>query len=297
VSLGAWGNAGAGALSGAGAGGGNGGSAGGSSGTSGNAGASAACPRVGQPGPLNTPGSGVDATTTYTDWAWPEPFDSLEWDLQVEVEPTTGGNFWAQNFAFVGSAGGFLGLQSRGGFQADPPDGDVQTTNMVVFWISSNPLRAELGDVAYPDARTYLKADVGSNWWTIHVRYDFQSCRSYHLRVARHSLEPTGEIWYGAWVRDNVTNVETFLGRILVPAAWGQLAGKTSMWLSRIGYGDLDSCSDLEPVSGTFGLPTADRGAVRRGAPENRFQSPAACGASRFTTFSDGIRHEIGVQR
>lgn len=303
VSLGAWGNAGAGALSGtggksggaAGTSGGAAGTSGGTAGASGSAGAVAACLRPGQPGPLNAPGSAIEATTTYTDWTWAEPFDSLEWDLQIESQPTTGGNFWAQNFTFANSPGGFLGLQSRGGYQADPPDGDVQTTNMVVFWVSSNPLRAELGDIAYPKARTYLKADAVSNWWTIHAQFDFQTCRLYHLRVARHSLEPTGDIWYGAWIRDGVTNLETFLGRILVPAAWGQLAGKTSMWLSRIGYGELRSCSELEPISGIFGLPTADRGTVRPLSFDNHFEKTPSCAASRFTVFSDGIRHEIGV--
>jgi len=167
---------------------------------------------------------------------------------------------------------------------------------MAVFWISSPPIRAELGDVAYPEGRTYLRSEAGSQWWTIHVLYDLRACRLYRLRVARQAIEPTGDIWYGAWIRDGVTNVETFLGRILVPAAWGQMASeKTSMWTTRIGFRDISACDMPDPVSAIFGFPTANLGSLRPSAPENRFESPAHCGTSRFTLFPDAIRQEVAV--
>jgi hypothetical protein len=293
VSLGAWGSSGAGAQSGA---SGASASVGGSGASSGSGGSgTTTCPRPGVPGPLNGGGAELEVTNTYTDFTWSTPFDSIEWDLQLEKEPVTQGHFWSHGFNFVGSSAGiFFGVQSRGGYQADPPDGKIETADMVVFWISSS-LRAELGDVAYPQGRTYLKPDSGSDWWTIHVLYDLKTCRLYHLRVARQALEANGDIWYGAWIRDGVTNLETFVGRILVPAAWGQLTGETEMWSTRIGFGAVSACSALEPVSALFGFPTANRGALTPTGHSLRFQSPARCASSRFTEFPDAVRHELGV--
>lgn len=253
------------------------------------------CADTGTPGPLSVAGDTTGITLTYTDWAWPTPLDSLEWDLMVESDFQRDGYFWAHQFDFVGSPGGFLGLQSRGGYQADPPDGPVETTNMVVFWISSSPLGAELGDVAYPNARTYFKSEAGGQWWTIHARYAFEACRVYRLRVARHSTDGAGNIWYGAWIRDTVTNLETFVGRILVRASWGQLAAASSMFSNRIGYAALTSCESPEPASARFGVPSANGGGVRPSSHTNRFADPRQCPTSRFTELAGSVRHEIGL--
>jgi hypothetical protein len=164
---------------------------------------------------------------------------------------------------------------------------------MVVFWISA-PLGAELGDVAYPDARTYFKTD-GGEWWTIHARYDFETCRVYRLRVGRQSADASGNVWYGAWIRDTVTNAETFVGRILVPASWGQLAAATSMFSNRIGYAPLTTCGSPEPASARFGVPSANAGSVRPSSHVNRFAEPRQCPTSRFTELAGSVRHEIGL--
>lgn len=289
VSLGAWNSSGV-------TGGGAATGGGGSSGAGNGGGGAKSCPReAGTPGPRNAAGSKLEVTVTYTDWTWPAPSDSLEWDFTLENGVSRDGYFWAHGFDLVGSTGGFIGLQYRGGYQADPPDGVVQVENMLVFWMSSHPLRAELGDVAYPNARKYLKIDANGEWWTIHALYDWQVCRTYRLRVARHSTEANGDIWYGAWVLDTVTNVELFFGRILVPAAWGQISTTTQMWSNRIGFTELRSCSELEPVSAIFGYPTANSGTVHPGPPQNRFESPPSCGSSRFTDFPDEVRQELGV--
>lgn len=181
------------------------------------------------------------------------------------------------------------------GAQADPPNGGVQTENMAVFWISASPIRAELGDVAYPNARTYLNPEMGSEWWTIHVLYDWQVCRPYHLRVGRHASEPNGDIWYGAWVRDGATHVETFLGRILVPAAWGRLGTQTTMWSARIGYAPVTTCDTAERASAVFGFPAADGGSMLPSTRRSRFSDPPRCSHSRFTEFPDAVRHEVAV--
>jgi hypothetical protein len=298
VSLGSWGTSGgatntAGSASGGTSGAGRGGAGGDGAGAGGT---SSMCFRAGEPGPLNLAGGEAGITLTYSDWSWPAPLDSMEWDFQLENDLERDGYFWAHQFQFTASAGGFVGLQYRGGYQAEPPTGRVEIENMAVFWISSAPLRAELGDIVYPDGRTHLSFENGSDWWTINVIYEWQVCRVYRLRVGRQATEPNGQIWYGTWVRDTVTNVETFIGRILVPAAWGQLSTESSMWSNRIGHTPVTSCSVPEPASAVFGTPTGNQGTVTPLLPpENRFALPLRCASSRFTKFPDAVRHELGI--
>ena len=245
---------------------------------------------------MNAPGTDLGATLTATDWSFSDSSDSIEIELVVESRPARDGYFWASQFSFVGSAvGGFVGLQSRGGYQAEPPDGDTDLTDMAVFWIGGSPLRAELGDVMPPDARTYAQFTSGTQWWTIHAKYDIVACRPYRLRVARRTQEANGDAWYGAWVRDNQTNVETFIGRILVPAAWGLLADKSTSFSDRVGWGTVTSCAYPEYASARFGIPSAGSASLAPTTHSNRFAASAKCASSRVTELGDAVRHELGV--
>jgi hypothetical protein len=252
------------------------------------------CGTAGEPGDLNPGGDAIGVTIPYTDWTWPSTFTSLEWELRVESELTRDGYFWAHQFDFSAGPVGFMGLQGRGGYQPDPPAGPVEISDMVVFWISSSPLDAELGDIDYPDARTDVEVDSRSEWRTIHARYDWDPCTSYHLRVARDPVPDAAGVWYGAFIRADDDDQETFLGRILVPAAWGSLRS-SSMWSNRVGYSLLGSCRDIEPASALFGIPTADGGTLSPIARVNRFEAPQRCATSRFTVFPGGVRQELGL--
>lgn len=297
-------------MGGASASGGDAGGAGGSGGEGGEAGSSTAsggsagsmgCQTPGTVSPLNSPGSDVDVTATSTDFTWATGFDSTEIELVVESEHVRDGYFWAYQFSLAGNpVGGFVGLQANGGYQAVPPNGEVELTTMAVFWISGAPLKAALGNIAFPDARTYLKVDNPATtpnpntWWTIHAKYPFSRCRPYRLRVARVAQESNGDIWYGATIRDVQASVDTYIGRILVPAAWGQIRS-TSAFTDRIGWGTATSCSYPEYASGRFSFPSAGDGSLLPLTHPNRFAVPAHCGTSRFTELAGGVRHELSV--
>ena len=283
------------------------GGAGGESGEAGNGGASggragsAGCQPSGTVLPLNSAGGDVDVTATSTDFSWSTAFDSTEIELVVESEHVRDGYFWAYQFGLTGNpVGGFVGLQANGGYQAVPPNGEVELTTMAVFWMSGAPLKAELGNIPYPDARTYLKVDNPATtpnpntWWTIHAKYSFSRCRPYRLRVARVAQEANGDIWYGATIRDVQANTDTYLGRILVPAAWGQIR-TTSAFTDRIGWGAPTSCAYPEYASGRFSFPSAGDGSLSPLTHPNRFANPAHCGTSRFTELLGGVRHELSV--
>jgi hypothetical protein len=276
---------------------GGGGSGGGVAGGVGEAGAGAdSCLSPGLPGRPNSRGVALGTTKTHTDWFWPAPLESIEWDLLIERDHVTDGYFWAHQFSFSETpVGGFIGLQMNGGYRADPPEGPYETSDMVLIWVSGPPVAAELGDIPFPDARTWLEADRGFEWWTIHAKVELEPCVTYSVRFGLESTTPSGDVWYGGWVRDGATGVETFVGRILVPAIWGPLAGFTTEITQRIDYVAPVSCSDAEPSSALYGTPTANGGLMRPTDHNNRFDSELRCATSRFTDFPDGVRHELGI--
>jgi hypothetical protein len=318
--LGSWGlDAAAAGMAGMGAAGTSGGSSGagsgaGMSGAGGSAGMIAepsqpACGEVGAPDAFNTAGVSVGATTLSTDWYWPEPVDSLEWNLVIENETETNGYYWAHKFSWVGGLSGYFGLQAFGGYQVKPPsklgasDGSSVTfEKMALFWVAGPPTAGELGDITGDDnARVAEVPEPGATFLTINAKFPWVPCDLYHLSVAKDMTDASGDVWYGAWIDDETTHVRTFIGRILIPASWGQLSPATSTYTQRIDNANQQkappvvTCSDLEPTSAIFGTPTANDGQILPVNRKNNFGTPLRCPTSRFTILPEGIRQEIGL--
>jgi hypothetical protein len=252
------------------------------------------CGTRGTPEEPNQGTAMLGVSTSYTEWTWPSELDSIESEFTLESEFVRDVYQWSHQFSFVGGDTGFLGLQVHGGYQA-PDSAAVEKANMITFWVADTALAAE------PDSR--IRTAEGRDWLTIHVKYDFEACRTYRLRVALESLDADGDIWYGAWVFDGAE--QTYVGRILVPSSWGRLKPMTSTWSNRIGHwqnrmivGSLPPsftrCNLPEPASMFFGVPSGNDGMV---APTDFVNSidPEKCPTSRFTLFSNGVRQEIGL--
>ena len=303
----------AGTLTGAGAGGGtstststDGGGTGSAAGATGDPGLPA-CLAAGVPGPLNTAGPGVPYPTEMaTEWTWPAPVASMEWDLMVEREivrqppdaerPSTG-YYWAHQFYFEEGVTGFLGIQAEGGYSEKELElGETyEWTKMAVFWLSGPPLDAELGDIPFPDARILPDEAAGVNYWTIHAKFDWQVCHTYHFRIGPHATDPDGSTWYGAWIEDKDTGVGTFLGRMRLPAGSGQLSvsRSRSMHIDFVPADEL-TCDIPAHASALFGTPRANDGAVLPVLYQDNF-AERGCPSSRYTRFDAAVRHEMGV--
>jgi hypothetical protein len=297
--LGSWGQA---PAAGQGGAAGSGVHTGGMAGTSGiNPLASPSCGEVGIPGALNAPGSSVGTTNLYTDWSWAAPLDSLEWDLVMESDPENDGYYWAHQFSFVNGLTGFFGIQAHGGYQQTKDD-NVDFVKMALLWISSGELTAELSDIQGDDARTMVVSTRGTQWTTINAKYEWSACTVYRLRLGKDGTDALGNVWYAAWIEDRATTLLTKIGRIAVPAEWGQISRLTTTLTTRIddkppppGVGPVTTCADPEPASAIFGTPSGNDGQL---VPThfNRFPSPARCPSSRFTDLPEGVRHEIGLR-
>lgn len=166
-------------------------------------------------------------------------------------------------------------------------------TKMVVFWLSGPPLEAELGDIKFPDARAFEMDAAGLKWQTIHAKYDFQECHTYRFRVGIESRPDDTTMWYGAWITDETSGNETFLGRMLLPTDTGLLSSFSSSRTSPI-YFDPQTCADLHHVAAVFGAPTAGTQTASRVA--NHFMPPAGCARSIIGNFDQAVRHELGAR-
>jgi hypothetical protein len=250
------------------------------------------CLAAGTPGPTTPGGAGVAVTVPFTDWVVPTPYEAIELELRIETETVADGDVWAFQVPFAGGANVLFGLQSLGGYQADPPNGPVVRTKIAQFWASGPPLEAELGDIPYPDARAYLSFEVGSEWWTINALYDWQACRTYRLRLAPDGVEAGRGTWYAGSIIDTQTLDETLLGRMLLSDAQGAPTTPVSTWSNRIGWAPLVACSNIEPASAIFGVPEAD--GLRSSSRRHRFAEPLSCDNTRFVDFEGGVRQAFG---
>jgi hypothetical protein len=257
----------------------------------------ATCEPLGTPGPLCSAGSRIAPTGTYSDWFWPAVTGGLrsyEWTLNIDFEPPVDGYFWSHQFGFAnpGHSAGYVGLQAHGYFA--PPTGGFQRTKMALFSVGPGAIAAEPG-VPPPDgyAKSGFDTDDG---WSIHIKYEWVPCRKYALSVRHLSDESRGQ-WYGAYVRDTATGVETTIGRMLVPSTWGRLGSQSVMWTERFSGRAMTTCADQEHGSAVFGFPTANGGSVRYSGTGEHFYNPTACPNSRFTHLTSGVRQEMGVPR
>jgi hypothetical protein len=258
-----------------------------------------ACMAPGAPGPVNRAGSELDATETFTDWTLSDPVESLEWLLSIERdiehnEPAVSGYYFNYRFSFVGGVAGIFGVQGEGLYQPDVP-GMFDTTRMAVFWLSGPPLDAELGDIAYPDARVAPITANGVSWMTIHARFPWEVCHVYRFRVAPESSDAQGNTWYGGWIEDTTSGVTTFMGRMLLEAGSGLISPFGSSRVEPIEYGP-PTCNEPIPASAMFSAPSGNDGTVHPMLRTNRFGSPLRCPTSRFTDFEGAVRHELGIE-
>lgn len=257
-----------------------------------------ACLAPGTPAPINVAGSEPGLTETSTEWTLSDAVESLEWDLSVErdvneTEPPSAGYYYHQRFWFDRGIVGIFGIQAEGIYQAEPPTSEVNVTKMAVFWLSGPPLDAELGDIAFPDARVAPTTANGVSWLTIHARFAWEACHVYRFRVAPESTDPSGNVWYGGWIDDTTTGEITLLGRMLVPSDSGSITPFTVSRVSPIVF-DARTCAVPSPTTAVFGAPRGNGGVVTS-SHTNRFESPARCATSRFTNFGDAaVRHQIG---
>ena len=179
-------------------------------------------------------------TPGYGYWALPSGgYTRLSVSVRVTDRPTatTHGDFYAMQFdtEAVDGDGGYIGLQRRG----HDHDGTV-VPEMAIFsvWGSS--------DARGPNCARHGEDLGGLNpgGHSCKISYDWNPDRDYTLIVQRYFV--TADFyWWAAYIRDEATGVYTHVGRIQVPARWGNLKGNPQNWVEYFGIDNVE-CSDFQ---------------------------------------------------
>jgi len=171
-------------------------------------------------------------------------------DLNITDAPDVVGPgqviFWAHQFGFVNGSGGYIGLQIVGS----------QKKAIFSIW------DAITGEPGNP-------FEEQGHGWQIIINYDWKLNRKYRLRIWELNVEQNGDEWWLAAVYDYTTGVDTIIGKILVPAAWGWLTKTSVTWVEYAGY-DSYASRNIPYTRAVFSNPYA-RNPVENSAPDKLY--------------------------
>ncbi len=166
-------------------------------------------------------------------------------DQQLSVRKKAAYTYWAMVWQMdhgPGSAGGYMGLQTNGS-RFDGSHGD---TAIFSIWGSTGHDGPSCGKFPY---------ESGGTGFSCRVPYPINIDHWYRLRVKKVS-EDARSVWWGAWVLDETTGTETYIGKLKVAATETSISGQ--MNFSEY-YGDAVARPDLVPQSIVYWTsPSAD---------------------------------------
>ncbi|HEV2352811.1 MAG TPA: hypothetical protein VGR89_01095 [Puia sp.] len=211
---------------------------------------------------------------TYTDWYFPpkDGYSSLEWTFVPVVDPPASLakegllHYYAYNFALVNATsakgGGYAGFQTNGIFK-DSFEGKVINFSI---WGSNAGKTAGLLNAANDESGGVQIMHKYN--WVIGHKYEFQ------LKEGPSGSDSLGK-WWGLWVTDRYSGVQTFIGEQRVPDHInGKIAdlwsSHTSMfgedlhwWHSLNGEIKYTDCSDFQSSAMAAVGITANGGKVK----------------------------------
>jgi hypothetical protein len=229
-----------------------------------------------------TPAYAVAANGTYSNWYWPGPGTGYyNYDELVTIIGHSPGThyFWAHQIGYVNGDGGYLGLQV-GSYP--------NNTKIALFslWGANGARGANCGTFNEGGAGYTCRLDP----------YNWVTGRAYRLRIWAVGQDGKGE-WWGAWVQDTVTGVDSYVGKIRVPTSWGWLRGDWSVsWTEYFGT-PASTCDTLPWAKAEFRYPTANDGSVQIASHTPSIASGGDCpGYSQIYQIPGADVQEMGRQ-
>lgn len=220
----------------------------------------------------------VAPTLTYSNWYWPSSstgYESFEWDVTPKTDPSPQGYFWSHQFQFKNGDGGYFGLQTQG----SNPTGKIA---IMSIW---EALAAESPEYA----NTFGGEGVG---YTVRIKYPWQVNKTYRLKVAK-MTGTSSENWWGGWVTDVASGVQSYVGRIKIQPTWTGLGTWSVMWTEF--YSPVPStCSGMNYASAVFSKPIAN-GSILPNSQNNQLSNPVNCPGSKITDVSNGVWQEMSI--
>lgn len=208
---------------------------------------------------LATPAYAVVGGVTDGHVVWPAyaNYYNMDQRIRIDVAPLTSLNqgwFWASQF-FAGAMGGYMGFQQL-------PNG--QRTAHFAIW-NTTAAFAGSGFKAEPFGGEGVGMKVYGN-------YPWVEGRMYRWRIWN-----LGNNWWGFWVLDEVTGIDTYVGQIQNQNDPGKMlnysATFTELWAGAT------TCSQASAVHSTWPLPTANGNTVVASSATSSVIAASGCGA------------------
>jgi hypothetical protein len=225
---------------------------------------------------------------TYTNWNWSPPstgYSNLQHSLSIEDVTPDAPYFWAHQFSFVNGDVGYMGLQSHG----SRVDGTVGKT--VVFSVFKSGIAAT-PESCHIDKKGFDGYEDMSGS-SCRIAYDWVLGHKYTMRTEIVKKDETGT-WWGAWIKDENEDVETFIANIAVPSTWGGIGDWTVMWSEY--FGEHPATCEALPYSRVhFYPPTANDGSATPSGTSNELSKGTSCTNSEVTNAPEGTLQEMGM--
>lgn len=214
----------------------------------------------------------------YNTWWWSDPPDGFyNFDYHIVPEKVTANApfYWSHQFSFKNGRGGYFGMQSAGHRQ----DGSVGKLAIFSIWGASRASGPSC-QAAYGEGATK----------SCSIPYEWVEGHDYRLRIWAISRDANGD-WWGVWVKDTTTNVETFVGQIQVPLGWRGLSGQSLSWTEF--FGSTNSCDRLPYSRVRFYGFRANNESVRPSASDTTINR-RNCSNISITPVNDGYVQTMG---
>ncbi|MBC8069482.1 MAG: DUF3472 domain-containing protein [Deltaproteobacteria bacterium] len=181
------------------------------------------------------------------------PHWNHDYRLGIPEEAADSPYFYSNQFGFAAGGGGYIGLQSG-----------TQYGKLLIFsiWDSTT---ATPGPGAW--CQTFGGEGVGMS---CRMEYDWVEGRTYRLRVWR-----TGADAWSAYILDETTNVEQYLGTITAPAGSGDLSYNLH-WIEWFGSA-VGHCADMPYTMAYFHPTVANGGALAAASWNYHYHQTASC--------------------
>jgi hypothetical protein len=201
--------------------------------------------------PAGTPP--IDPSGTYTNWdvvGTDGTHSAVQWTLQPVNDPTPNGYFWSTQGSLsesgVGNHTFYCGMQSSGTIPGQSND----KVALFAIWEASASVRNTA--ITNSWAQNFTGEGTGYN---AGIPYAWVTGRTYTLKVERETSRGTG--WWAAYVTDNTTSIQTWIGSVRVPTHWLMLNGGVIQWTEYFSNpGNLATCQLIPYAEAVFGTPT-----------------------------------------
>jgi Domain of unknown function (DUF3472) len=219
----------------------------------------------------------------YSDWAF-QGSGTGYWnvDQQMKVEQRAPATYWAMLWTWAGASyGGYLGLQTDG----NRLNGTTGDTAIFSLWNANAVSGSNCG--------TFGGEGGG---YTCRLAYPIAANTYYRYRIWRGSSDSGGQ-WWGAWVEDTSTGVDTYLGSIRVSGG-DTLATGVANFVEY--FGTAVTCTTVPRSQAVWTQPAANsegNGSYQYGAQYAGMTKGACTGGSATPVnlgWTSGVRVVLG---